>query len=154
MNTKPLRFLFIVCLSLFMLACGGENPQPSYTPPDSSFGLMYTKIFQTSCAVNLCHDGSNNGPLLVGENVYSTLLDSSVLNINALQAGLSYVKAGEPDRSFLYTKIDFDSTQFKFGSPMPLGGLSLTNNQIMFVRQWIAAGAPLNGHVADSTLLN
>jgi hypothetical protein len=36
---------------------------------------------------------------------------------------------------------------------MPTGGLTLTPAQIEFVRQWIAAGAPLEGHVADKALI-
>ena len=36
---------------------------------------------------------------------------------------------------------------------MPLGMDFLTNGQLEFIRQWIVAGAPENGAVADSSLL-
>jgi hypothetical protein len=48
----------------------------------------------------------------------------------------------------------FDNSNFKFGNSMPLGADVLTAKQIEFVRQWIAAGAPETGDVADKTLLD
>jgi hypothetical protein len=37
---------------------------------------------------------------------------------------------------------------------MPLGADLLTSNELEFIRQWIEAGAPRTGVVADPSLLN
>ncbi|MEL6537570.1 MAG: hypothetical protein AAFQ98_19265 [Bacteroidota bacterium] len=81
------------------------------------------------------------------------MITDHVHNGEALDAGLHLIKPGDPDSSFLYQKVTFDSSDFKFGSPMPAGGLTISANQIEFLRQWIVAGAPETGHVADRTLL-
>ena len=72
---------------------------------------------------------------------------------NAADAGLHLVMPFNADSSFLYQKMIFDSSAFQFGSPMPQGGLTITADQIEFVRQWIEAGAPELTHVADRSLV-
>lgn len=141
-----------LCLTLF--SCESDPPTPAYTPPDSSFGLVYTKIFTTSCSVSGCHDGKEQSPSLTGADTYRELISQDPANQEALQANLELIKPSVSDSSFLYQKLIFATSNFKFGSPMPQGGLSLTSNEIEFVREWIDAGAPETGHVADSTLLN
>ena len=37
---------------------------------------------------------------------------------------------------------------------MPMGLDFLTNGELEFIRQWIIAGAPESGHVADESLLS
>jgi len=155
LHSSPFRLFIIgllLCLAFF--SCESDPPRPDYTPPDSSFGLVYSKIFTTSCSVSGCHDGSEQSPSLKGADTYKALISQSPENQEALQAGLELIMPSVPDSSFLYQKLIFDTSNFKFGSPMPQGGLSLTANQIEFVREWIDAGAPETGHVADSTLLN
>lgn len=137
----------------FLIGCTVEPPQPEFTPPEGSFGLIYTEILSTSCNVTGCHDGFSTHPPLKGQNTYPNLVTDHVHNGEALALGLHLVKPGDPDSSFLYQKVIYDSSDYKFGSPMPAGGLSITGNQIEFLRQWIVAGAPETGHVADRTLL-
>lgn len=148
---KPIGFLLLA--PFFLLSCKVEPPKPEFTPPEGSYGLIYTHILSVSCGVPACHDGNTYHPRLSGQNTYSSLVTKHVHNDQALNAGLHLVKPFDPDSSFLYQKITFDSSEFQFGSPMPQGGLKLTANQIRFLRQWIAAGAPETGHVADRSLI-
>lgn len=146
--------LLILLIGLCTIAaCVKEPEPPKVDTPDSSFGLIYDKILTPSCGVNGCHDGASIHPRLSGENTYRSMVTDHLHNHDAEQAGLHLVKPFDADSSFLYQKMIFDSTEFKFGSPMPQGNLTVTANQIRFLRQWIEAGAPEEGHVADRTLI-
>ncbi len=152
MKTTNLKWIFLVAFAILVFnACEEETPE--YTPPDSSFGLIYTKILTPTCSVNGCHDGTTTSPELIGESTYSNMVTSDVANAQAENAGLHLVMPFTPDSSFLYQKLIYSTSAFQFGSPMPQGGLTLTDDAIEFVRQWIEAGAPLAGHVADRTLI-
>ena len=62
-------------------------------------------------------------------------------------------------KSYLWEKINapdkdhFYADHPQYGEIMPLGMDFLTNGQLEFIRQWIVAGAPETGVVADSLLL-
>ncbi|MEL7529843.1 MAG: hypothetical protein AAFN10_00970 [Bacteroidota bacterium] len=146
----------LICLfaGLFIFsACEKTPPQPTYTPPDSSFGLIYSNIFATSCALSGCHVSGEESPLLAGEDVYQSIVGVLAANGEARQLGLQLIKPADVDSSFMYQKLVYDSTAFPFGAPMPQGGLSLSDNQIAFVKEWIEAGAPQLGHIADRFLI-
>ncbi len=149
------------CLSLLLVLLGGCKKEDEYIVPDSSYGLIYTQIFSTSCALSGCHaEGPRKKnisegiyPILEGANVHTNIINAATFNTQATNANLKLVVPNHPETSFLYQKMIYDSSAYKFGSAMPGGGLTLTANQITFVRQWIAAGAPLDGHVADRSLM-
>ena len=143
----------ILIYSLVFFSCS-KDVNDLYTAPDSSFGLIYNKILTPSCGVVGCHDGNSVHPRLFGENTYYSIVTPHVHNHDAEHAGLQLVYPFNPDSSFFYQKIIFDSTLFKFGAPMPQGTSQLTSKQINFIYQWILAGAPEFGHVADASLLN
>jgi hypothetical protein len=152
-------WLLFVPIMIFLASCG-EKADP-YLVPDSSYGLIYTKIFSTSCALSGCHseaqkrkDPAGTEPYLEGEVAYTSLINATPDNGQAAAAGLKLVVPTDPDNSFLYQKIIFDSSSHKFGAAMPGGGLTLTADQILFVRQWIVSGAPHDGHVADRSLID
>ena len=145
----PLFCLLLCCF----LSCVQDPPPPEFTPPDSSYGLIYTHILSVSCGVTGCHDGASTHPRLSGENTYHSMITEHVHNQEAMNAGLHLIKPSDPDSSFLYQKMIYDSSEFKFGAPMPQGGLTVPANKIEFLRQWIAAGAPESGHVADRSLI-
>lgn len=150
---SSVKHLCIWILAISFFSCESDTPGSDYTPPDGSFGLVYSKIFSTSCALSGCHNGEAREPALTGEDTYANIFGKTPANQNAANAMLEYIMPTSPDSSFLYQKIAFDSAQFQFGSAMPLGGISLTADQITFVRQWIVAGAPESGHVADRSLV-
>lgn len=154
-STKKTTVLVFTTL-LFAIACKKEEAaKPSYTPPEGSYNLIYEKIFKTSCALASCHakEGDFGHHGLGDENTYKHLLNEDSHNAQAKAAGLRSIKPGDPAKSFLYAKISWEGSAYQFGQKMPTGGLKLTANQIEFVRQWIAAGAPESGHVADQALL-
>jgi hypothetical protein len=91
---------------------------------------------------------------LEGSGTYGYLINKAPKNSQAVQAGLSIVVPNDTLKSFLLHKIDYANSPYKYGAPMPGGGLVLTKNQIAFVKQWIMAGAPLERHVADKSLIN
>ena len=150
---RSASYLCACFLVIGLISCESDTPGSDYTPPDGSFGLVYSKIFATSCALSGCHNGEAREPALTGEDTYANIFGKTPANQNAANAMLEYIMPTSPDSSFLYQKIAFDSAQFQFGSAMPLGGISLTADQITFVRQWIVAGAPESGHVADRSLV-
>lgn len=65
---------------------------------------------------------------------YDTLLQGT-----SSASGKAFVVAGDPQKSYLYEKIAVD--QPTVGSRMPLGPQGLTEEQIVMIGQWIAAGA-------------
>jgi mono/diheme cytochrome c family protein len=140
---------------LLLLLAGCKKEEIPYSPPDGSYGLIYNKIFTTSCALSACHNAADGAvsPVLEGAAAFAALNNAAPLNSQAASAGLKLVKPSDPDQSFLYQKLIFDSTAYAFGGEMPAGGLTLSANQIAFVREWIAAGAPESGHVANRSLI-
>lgn len=154
---------FLICLMTVLLCVSAcrkaldPKPEPPnngpYTPPNSSFGLIYTEIFSASCSIGGCHDGDSRSPTLVGQFTYENIVSKEPINAAARDANLELIKPGVADSSFLYQKMIFDSSDFQFGSGMPLIGPDIDANKIEFLRQWIAAGAPLEGHVADRSLI-
>lgn len=157
MSVKRMIPGLAIGLILLVAACKREDP---YVAPDSSYGLIYDQIFAKSCALSGCHanaekkrDPAGTYPILEGEAAYNSLIHGAPNDSRALSAGLKLVNPSDPNTSFLYQKIIYDSSAYRFGAEMPSGGLTLTANQILFVRQWISAGAPLTGHVADRNLM-
>lgn len=154
---KRNKIFLAMLVAISLVGCKKEEV---YVAPDSSFGLIYDKIFVTSCALSGCHlgpekkkDAAGTYPILNGADTHGVLFNGAPSDSRALNAGLKLVSPGDPEHSFLYQKMIYDSSAFQFGSKMPSGGLLLTANQIKFVRQWIVAGAPLTGHVADQALM-
>ena len=143
----------VLSISLLVFACKKDPEPPEFTVPDSSYGLIYDKILTPSCGISGCHDGASVHPRLSGENTYQSMITDHVHDHDANHAGLHLIDPGSPENSFLYQKVIYDSSEYKFGSPMPQGGLTISKNQINFLRQWIAVGAPETGHVADRSLV-
>jgi hypothetical protein len=128
---------------------------------DSSFGQMEEKIFKTSCNLSGCHGSSadatfiQHGLLLSAGAAYGNLVNAEPKNTEAKDDGLLRVKPDDPHTSLLYLKISSSANHSKsYGNPMPLGLPLLTVGQVEFVRQWIEAGAPERGAVADPALLD
>jgi hypothetical protein len=142
--------------------CKHEPVEPAETvdPNLASFENMKQHIFKHGCSTSGCHSAAQatnpqHGLVLEGGDVYERLVNVDPRNTQALDSGLLLVKPGVPDSSFLYHKINWNAyPQFHFGNEMPLGANALTGDEIEFIRQWIAAGAPRTGVVADYRLLH
>jgi len=157
---KTVGNLFIALLAFsFAISCKKEKQEVKKVvdPNLASFENMKIHIFSHKCTS--CHNvgATNNlqhGLPLEGTSVYDKLFNVVPRNDDAEQAGLRLVVPGYPDSSFLYTKINWNAyPTYHFGNQMPLGADLLTSDELEFIRQWIAAGAPKTGVVANSSLL-
>ena len=152
---------FIVMLS--QTAC--QKTATDVTDPValSSFDLMQQKILTPSCATSGCHSSekdltfSQHGLVLAAGVAYQNLVGVDPKNSAAKTDGLKRVKAFASLESLLYHKINPAASHHsgkQYGNSMPLGGQSLSDGQVEFVRRWIEAGAPKTGSVADAKLLD
>ena len=130
---------------------------PVPTDGAASFAQIQTTILTPSCATAKCHVGPvPQGQLALTADVsYDNLVGVKPTNPNAIADGIKRVMVGKPDSSLLYHKLVFPPGHHArdYGNPMPTGTAGLSNGQLEFVRQWIAAGAPRAGVVANATLL-
>jgi hypothetical protein len=155
------RFASILFLmsAIIIVSCKKDTPAP--TPvATNSFDLLQQKILTPSCGVVGCHNStadrtySQHKLVLMGTDVHTQLFNGTVANAQAIAAGLKQIAPSDTAKSFFFQKLIFNQSRHKYGSAMPLGADLLTTKQIEFVRQWILAGAPKTGDVADKTLLN
>ena len=122
------------------------------TAPDenAAYHDIQEHIFDKSCANSVCHAApANAGNLnLTYELSYEDLVDAVPQNPAAAAAGMKLVDPGNPENSFLLTKL-MGPTVAAQGARMPFGGGVLHTGKIDAVRTWIAAGAPQTGRIAD-----
>ena len=105
-------------------------------------------IFDKSCANSVCHAApANAGSLSLTYGLsYEDLVGRVPQNPAAAAAGMKLVDPGNPDNSFLLTKL-IGPTAPEQGARMPFGGGVLHNGKIEAIRTWIEAGAPQNSKV-------
>jgi hypothetical protein len=154
---KTIKLTLMAGIIVLAVQCK-KKATPAYQPPAGSYGLVYNKIFAPSCALSGCHKNEDHGAHahaigLEGSNAYAELVGVTPKNTQAAAAGLKLIAKGDTSNSFLFHKIQYNTSPHQYGAPMPGGGLTLSDNKIKFIKQWIMAGAPETGHVADSTLL-
>ncbi len=119
-----------------------QSPTPTVAEPTNTPAVtlqqVQDQIFSPSCAVQFCHSGDFPSAQLNLEDGRSLdeLVGVPPSNTAATAAGLLRVSAGDPDKSFLITKI-VGPTAIELGSKMPLAGAPLTTEQIDLVRSWI-----------------
>lgn len=128
-------------------------------PKVATFQNLQIHVFKHNCNSTGCHNvaaASNvqHGLVLEGTDIYERLIGIDPKNTEAKNAGLKLVTAGNSEKSFLFHKMNWsNNTNYKFGNQMPLGAGLLSAGEIQFVKQWIDAGAPKTGVVADATLI-
>jgi len=116
-----------------------------------------------------CHSAgtsfaTQSGLVLTQDVAYDNLVAAPPKNSAAAADRLLRVSAiggfAGLQQSFIWEKIDasnqnhFYNDHPNYGQLMPLGLPYLTNGELAFIKNWILAGAPANGVVADATLLN
>ena len=113
----------------------------------SAYHDIQDYIFDKSCASSTCHAApSNSGNLnLTYGTSYQDLVGRAPQNPSAAAAGMKLVDPGNPDNSFLLTKLIGPGADQ--GAPMPFGGGVLHDGKIAAIRTWIEAGAPQTGRV-------
>ena len=166
-NIKNLNITII--LTLLFIGC--EKDTTSNVEPindisgRSSWKIIQQEILDKSCAG--CHSvgtsfGNQSELILTADVAYENLINREPHNQAAKDDGLELVGTeglGSLYKSYLWEKINapdkdhFYADHPQYGEIMPLGMDFLTNGQLEFIRQWIVAGAPETGVVADSLLL-
>ncbi|RRB06791.1 monooxygenase [Larkinella rosea] len=160
-----LSLLGALGLGLLVASCqkSGEDPDAQPKPVASSLDQLQRRILTPTCAVSGCHSSEsdptfNQHHLVLTANVaYKNLVSAEPSNSTAKANGLLRVKPFAALESLLYHKLNTAASHHSganYGNPMPLGKEPLTVGQIEFVRRWIEAGAPKEGAVVDSTLLD
>jgi len=123
-------------------------------------------ILQSGCTFSSCHDnvgpavgldlqGSGPGAMM---EVYDNVVNVTPNNNHASTQGYKYILPGDPANSYLYRKINdgldpLISLHPSEGGTMPQSG-SLDETEIELVRQWILYGAPFEGTVVESSVID
>ena len=121
------------------------------TVPDenSAYHAIQEYVFDKSCANSVCHAApANAGNLSLTYGLsYEDLVGSVPQNPAAATAGMKLVDPGNPENSFLLTKL-MGPTAPEQGARMPFGGGVIHTGKIEAIRTWIEAGAPQTGRIA------
>ncbi len=149
----PIFALF--CSAIFFSSCKTETPVQATA--NSSFQKLQDKVLTKACAG--CHTENTDyalqsGLILDADVAYQNLIGIPAHYSNAKSDGLLLVKPGSADSSFFYMKIHAIPQGKDYGILMPLGSPALTVGQQEFIREWINAGAPKTGIVANDSLLD
>lgn len=136
-----------IALAVVGLAAFGCEPEPSPQPDarEATFEAVFAVMDQSGCATAGCHGGDTLQAALDLDGVavaYEQLVDVECANPEAESAGLLRVSSGDPDSSFLLTKLAMTSNDPVLGLPMPPVGELLGGDDLALVRRWIEAGAP------------
>lgn len=130
---------FLAALGLAASACGMQkSPTEPGNPPDpnATFQRVQAQIFTPSCALSGCHSGPTpkQGMNLSAGNAYA-----NIVNVVAVESTRVRIAPGDPDGSYMVSKVKGDSTIA--GSRMPLGG-ALPPERIQLLVDWVRRGAP------------
>jgi len=129
-----------------LLSGGCERNNDPEQP--ATFDRVFEAFDSAGCADASCHGGATlQAELDLDDPVvaYEQLVDVECANPNADDAGMLRVSAGDPEASFLLTKLAMLSSDPALGLPMPPTGEALSDNDLDLVRRWIDAGAPPPG---------
>ena len=115
----------------------------------SSYHDIQEYVFDRSCANSACHAPPSNsfGLNLTYGFSYENLVGAVPNNPAAAAAGMKLVDPGNPENSFLLTKLMGPAAPEQ-GARMPFGGGVLHTGKVNAVRTWIEAGAPQTGKIA------
>ena len=128
-----------VFLALAAGGCGtAKSPTEPVDGPDpaATFTRVQSEIFTPSCAFAGCHaaPGPQQGLVLSAGQSYA-----AIVNVRAQQSTRLRIAPGDPDASYLVSKVKGDATIT--GSRMPLGG-TLSPSQVQLLVDWVRRGAP------------
>ncbi len=165
---KTTKIVIYLSLTWQLLACSKATVEPispaNNNEVKSSFDLIQEKIFTPTCATSGCHLASadasfaQHGLTLKDSKIsYANLVEAIPKNALAISNKLQRVTKFQSDKSLLYHKLNWDASHHaaaNYGTPMPLGGKPLSIGQLDFIKQWIDAGAPEKGTVANPKLLD
>jgi len=143
--------------------CVGCNPADAEF--DSTFEGIQKLFFDNgsaySCANDICHGSAMEGGLDLRDGASH---DSLIGIASTIDPATDRVFPGDQDKSMLYLKLaaktltpdddgvapDYDLVP---GTPMPSGGLTMTEDHLEAIRLWIRGGAPETGVVEGTAEL-
>ena len=110
---------------------------------NSTYHEIQHHIFDKSCVNTACHGApaKAGGLNLAYEDSYQNLVGQPPKNPAAAAAGMKRVDPGNPNNSFLITKLT-GPTRNELGARMPFAAGKLHDGKIEALRKWITAGAP------------
>jgi len=123
------------------------TPTVMATPTFSTLSTLpqiQANIFDATCLGSGCHNATDRsgGQVLEAGRSYAQLVGVAPQNPAAAAAGMLRVDPGNPDNSFLLTKLTMASVfDPQFFSRMPLAQAQLPAAQIEQIRAWILRGA-------------
>ena len=162
--------LFTLVLGIGIYACSGDESTEPPPPPGDTWQVV-GQILNANCT-QACHTAGTSFArqsdlVLTPDVAYSQLIDRAPSNQTAKDDGRLLVPGNACcaglealAKSFLWEKINapdqehFYSDHPFYGAQMPLGDQPLTNGELSFIMEWILAGAPQEGVVADEKLLD
>jgi hypothetical protein len=134
---------FILFFILFGCADNITESEPSVldpgnTPPASempaTFSAIQSTVFNTSCAVSGCHNGSVTPDLR--ESAYNR-----IVNRPSAQSSFDYIEPNKSGESYLYLKLLGTGIS---GDRMPRGRAPLSQAKLDSIKKWIDTGAANN----------
>jgi hypothetical protein len=132
------RTLVLTALFLTAAACGGAEEDDATIEP--TLASIQKNVFDRSCASSSCHGEAQEGELdLRKGKSLDEMLNVDPDNPAALAAGLKLITPGDPQKSFLYTKLL--SVPEEMGQRMPTGSRPLSTAKINAIKTWIEDGA-------------
>ena len=137
--------IIFICGIIFLYQCGSSNNPNSpstletETPIENpSFAQHIQTIFNTSCAVNGCH----NNTAEAGLNLSQGVAYDNIVNVDSTQVpSKKRVLPNDAQNSYLVEKIEGRQS---VGSRMPLNRNALSSTQIQNIKNWISQGAQNN----------
>jgi hypothetical protein len=138
----------VLALAVLLAACGGDGGSGGRSGTGSTFQRIQTEVFDVSCSSDSCHSSVGRTGDLVLEAGYSweSLVNHEPANPVAAEHGYMRVMPGNPDRSFLISKLS-DTLAAGEGVSMPWNAALLDAHTIEIIRMWVLAGAPAEGRV-------
>ncbi len=118
-------------LMLLLAACDDATGFQQAEETEAEFAAIQANVFDNSCAVSGCHNGTTSPNLSSGQAY------NNIVNITSSR-GIPYVDPGDPNNSYLYRKIIGSNIS---GSRMPLGEGALSSSIADSIEAWIDRGA-------------
>ncbi len=126
--------------SCFLAGCESEREVTApINPPDpgATLNRVQAEVFTPSCALSNCHKGTSAKAAL---NLEPGKSFGNTVGVPSIQSSLFRINPGQPDASFLISKIRGDGEIL--GNRMPPGGPYLSTTETKLVVDWVRRGAP------------
>ena len=162
-SARPRRKALLAALVGLASACAAEGEPagpllaPRGEPPiaqsrvsvqmEPILANVQALVFEPACATGGCHDAEHQAGMLdlsSAQASYDSLVGADgqgvpVANRVAAENRWLRVKPGDPERSFIYRKMELPGVGE--GAPMPVGDLQITAPYMHLLHLWIEAGA-------------